>query len=164
LDRPRNSYCSKRRDLEALVGAHEPSHGPDGATHATSWSETTRITNHPESMLGSQNRVKTGASPACDTSLRSRLLRKVPAFKGRPRLFFAFPHATALPAGMPALARNCVQVVQCKGYRRNVPTLVEVGIRVGLIAVHCPVCLERRWYIVSTEVFLGQPSWGSRGR
>jgi hypothetical protein len=25
--------------------------------------------------------------------------------------------------------------------------------------VLCPVCLERRSYIVSTEVFMGSPSW-----
>jgi hypothetical protein len=35
----------------------------------------------------------------------------------------------------------------------------EVRVLVGLIAVLCPMCLERRSYIVSTEVFLGQPSW-----
>jgi hypothetical protein len=33
--------------------------------------------------------------------------------------------------------------------------------RVGYarLTVRCPVCMERRSYIVCTEVFLGQPSW-----
>ena len=30
---------------------------------------------------------------------------------------------------------------------------------IGSITVACPVCMERRSDIVSTEVFLGQPSW-----
>jgi hypothetical protein len=65
------------------------------------------------------------------------------------------------PAGMPAPERKHVQVVRCKGIGcgRNVPTPVEVRVRTGSIAVHCPVCLERRSYIVSTEVFMGSPSW-----
>jgi hypothetical protein len=76
-------------------------------------------------------------------------------------LFFAFPHPVALPAGMPAPERNHVQVVRCKGIGcgRNVPTPVEVRVHTGSIAVLCPVCLERRSYIVSTEVFMGSPSW-----
>jgi hypothetical protein len=48
--------------------------------------------------------------------------------------------------------------VQCKGYSRIVPAPVEVRVLVGSIVVACPVCMERRSYIVSTEVFLGQPS------
>jgi hypothetical protein len=77
------------------------------------------------------------------------------------RLFFAFPHPIAHAAGMPAPERNHVQVVRCKGIGcgRNVPTPVEVRVRTGSIAVLCPVCLERRSYIVSTEVFMGSPSW-----
>jgi hypothetical protein len=30
---------------------------------------------------------------------------------------------------------------------------------IGSVTVACPICMERRSYIVSTEVFLGQPSW-----
>ena len=30
---------------------------------------------------------------------------------------------------------------------------------IGSITVACPICMERRSYIVSTEVFLGQPPW-----
>jgi hypothetical protein len=30
---------------------------------------------------------------------------------------------------------------------------------IGTVTVSCPVCMERRSYIVSTEVFLGQPFW-----
>jgi hypothetical protein len=63
------------------------------------------------------------------------------------------------PAGMPAPGRNHVQVVRCKGIGcgRNVPTPVEVPAltgsievpaRTGSITVLCPVCLERRSYIV----------------
>jgi hypothetical protein len=57
---------------------------------------------------------------------------------------------------MPAPERNHVQVVRCKGIgcSRNVPTPVEVRVRTGSITVLCPVCLERRSYIVSTEVFM----------
>jgi hypothetical protein len=73
--------------------------------------------------------------------------------------FSPFHMLPRYPAGMPAPTRNSVQVVQCKGCRRNVPTPVEVRVLVGSIAVLCPMCLERRSYIVSTEVFLGQPSW-----
>ena len=58
---------------------------------------------------------------------------------------------------MPAPARNHVQVVRCKGCKRCVPISVEAVI--GSITVACPVCMERRSYIVSTEVFLGSPSW-----
>ena len=65
------------------------------------------------------------------------------------------------PAGMPAPERNHVQVVRCKGIGcgRNVLTPVEIRVRTGSITVLCPVCLERRSYIVSTEVFMGSPSW-----
>jgi hypothetical protein len=65
------------------------------------------------------------------------------------------------PAGMPASESNHVQVVRCKGIGcgRNVPTPVEVRVRTGSITVLCHVCLERRSYIVSTEVFTGSPSW-----
>jgi hypothetical protein len=57
--------------------------------------------------------------------------------------------------------RNHVQVVRCKGVGcgRNVPTPVEVRVRTGSITVLCPVCLEQRSYIVSTEMFLGSRSW-----
>jgi hypothetical protein len=61
-----------------------------------------------------------------------------------------------LCADMPAPQRNHVQVVSCKECKRCVPISVEP---VGSVTVICPVCLERRSYIVSTEVFLGQPSW-----
>jgi hypothetical protein len=58
---------------------------------------------------------------------------------------------------MPAPERNRVQVVRCKGCKRCIPISVEVTI--ASVTVSCPVCMERRSYIVSTEVFLGQPSW-----
>ena len=58
---------------------------------------------------------------------------------------------------MPAPDRNRVQVVRCKGCKRCIPISVEVTI--GSVTVACPICLELRSYIVSTEVFLGQPSW-----
>ena len=80
-------------------------------------------------------------------------------------LIFAFPlpfHILSrYRAGMPAPERNHVQVVRCKGIGcgRNVPTPVEIRVRTGSINVLCPVCLERRSYIVSTEVFMGSPSW-----
>jgi hypothetical protein len=61
------------------------------------------------------------------------------------------------PAGMPAPARNHVQVVRCKGCKRCVPISVEAVI--GSVTVACPMCMERTSYIVSTEVFLSQPSW-----
>ena len=77
------------------------------------------------------------------------------------RLFFAFPHPVALPCRYASPRRNHVQVVRCKGIGcgRNVPTPVEIQVRTGSITVLCPVCLERRSYIVSTEVFMGSPSW-----
>jgi hypothetical protein len=56
---------------------------------------------------------------------------------------------------MPAPERNRVQVVRCKGCKRCVPISVEAVI--GSITVACPMCMERRSYIVSTEV-----SWASR--
>jgi hypothetical protein len=58
----------------------------------------------------------------------------------------------ANPAGMPAPERNHVQVVRCKGIGcgRNLPTPVEVRVRTGSITVLCPICLERRSYIVSS--------------
>ena len=58
---------------------------------------------------------------------------------------------------MPAPSRNHVQVVHCKGCKRCIPISVEVTM--GSDTVACPICLERRSYFVSTEVFLGQPSW-----
>jgi hypothetical protein len=58
---------------------------------------------------------------------------------------------------MPAPDRNRVQVVRCKGCKRCIPISVEVTI--GSVAVACPVCLARRSYIVSTEVFLGRQAW-----
>jgi hypothetical protein len=58
---------------------------------------------------------------------------------------------------MPAPERNRVQVVRCKGCKRCVPISDEAVI--SSITVACPFCMERRSYIVSTEVFLGQPSW-----
>ena len=60
-------------------------------------------------------------------------------------------------ADMPAPERNHVQVVRCKCCKRCIPISVEAMI--GSVTVLCPVCMERRSYIVSTEVFLGQPSW-----
>jgi hypothetical protein len=62
-----------------------------------------------------------------------------------------------LCADMPAPQRNRVQVVRCKGCKRCIPISVEAVI--GSVTVVCPVCMERRSYIISTEVFLGQPSW-----
>lgn len=58
---------------------------------------------------------------------------------------------------MPAPERNRSQVVRCKGCKRCIPISVEAA--TGSVSVRCPVCLERRSYIVATEVFLGQPSW-----
>ena len=58
---------------------------------------------------------------------------------------------------MPAPSRHLVQVVRCKGCRRCVPVFVDSPL--GSVTVRCPICLERRSYIASTEVFLGQPSW-----
>jgi hypothetical protein len=58
---------------------------------------------------------------------------------------------------MPASERNHVQVVLCKGCKQCVPISVEAVI--GSVTVACPVCMERRSYIVSTKVLLGQPSW-----
>jgi hypothetical protein len=60
---------------------------------------------------------------------------------------------------MPAPERNHVQVVRCKGCKCCIPISVEAII--ASVTVICPVCMERRSYIVSTEVFLGQPSWKS---
>ena len=73
------------------------------------------------------------------------------------RLFFAFPQ----PAALPCRYASPERVVRCKGIGcgRNVPTPVEIRVRTGSINVLCPVCLERRSYIVSTEVFMGSPSW-----
>ena len=60
---------------------------------------------------------------------------------------------------MPAPESKKTMVVRCKGVGcgRNVPSGTEAV--TGTVTVLCPVCLERRAYIVSTEVFLGQPSW-----
>ena len=58
---------------------------------------------------------------------------------------------------MPAPERNHVQVVRCKGCKRCVPICVEAS--TNSLTVRCPVCMERRSYIVSTEVFMGLPSW-----
>jgi hypothetical protein len=58
---------------------------------------------------------------------------------------------------MPAPERNRVQIVRCKGCKRCIPLAVHPTS--GSVTVRCPVCLEHRSYIVSTEVFLGQPSW-----
>jgi hypothetical protein len=58
---------------------------------------------------------------------------------------------------MPAPERNRVQVVRCKGCQRCVP--ISVDAPTGSVTVRCPICLERRSYIVCTEVFHGQPSW-----
>jgi hypothetical protein len=58
---------------------------------------------------------------------------------------------------MPAPERNHVQVVRCKGCKRCVP--ISVDDPMGSVTVGCPICMERRSYIVCTEVFLGQPSW-----
>jgi hypothetical protein len=60
---------------------------------------------------------------------------------------------------MPAPERNHVQVVRCscKGCKRCLPISVEAVI--GSVTVACPVCVERRSYIVSTQVFLGKPFW-----
>jgi hypothetical protein len=59
---------------------------------------------------------------------------------------------------MPAPTRNQVQVVRCKGCKRCIP-ISSVEPSIGSVTVRCPICMERRSYIVSTEVFLGQPSW-----
>jgi mRNA-degrading endonuclease toxin of MazEF toxin-antitoxin module len=58
---------------------------------------------------------------------------------------------------MPAPDRNHVQVVRCKDRKRCVPISAEAVI--GSTTAICPVCLERRAYIVATEVFQGQPNW-----
>ena len=58
---------------------------------------------------------------------------------------------------MPAPNRNHVQVVRCKGCKRCVP--ISVNALTGSVTILCPICMERRSYIVCTEVFLGQPSW-----
>jgi hypothetical protein len=58
---------------------------------------------------------------------------------------------------MPAPERNRIQVVRCKACKRCIPIAVEPTI--GSVTVNRPICLERRSYIISTEVFLGQPSW-----
>jgi hypothetical protein len=76
-----------------------------------------------------------------------------------PSFAFCLPfHALSrYPAGMPAPERNHIQVVRCKGCKRCIPISVETVS--GSVTVACPVCMDRRSYIVSTEVFLGQPSW-----
>jgi hypothetical protein len=71
------------------------------------------------------------------------LLLTVCCAQVNPRLFFAFPQT--------------IQVVRCKGCKRYVPVSVEAVI--GSVTVACLVCMERRSYIVSTEVFQGSPSW-----
>ena len=58
---------------------------------------------------------------------------------------------------MPAPERNHVQVVRCKGCKRCIP--ISVGAPMGSVTVLCPICMDRRSYIVCTEVFLGLPSW-----
>ena len=50
------------------------------------------------------------------------------------------------PAGMLAPERNHNQVVRCKGCRPCIPISVEAVI--GSVTVACPVCMERRSYIV----------------
>jgi hypothetical protein len=60
-------------------------------------------------------------------------------------------------AGMPPPERKKVFVIQCKGCSRIVPCAPEST--VTAVVVRCPICLERRAYIVATEVFQGQPSW-----
>ena len=62
-----------------------------------------------------------------------------------------------LREAMPAPPRTPVQVVRCKECKRCVPVLVDTPS--CSINVRCPVSLERRSYIASTEVFLRQPSW-----
>jgi hypothetical protein len=73
------------------------------------------------------------------------------------RLLFAFPRPTALACRYANSGTDHIQVVRCKGCTRCIPISVEAVI--GSVTVACPVCMERRSYIVSTEVFLGQPSW-----
>jgi hypothetical protein len=60
---------------------------------------------------------------------------------------------------MPPPESKKTMVVRCKGIGCgwNVPSGTEAVS--STITVFCPVCLERRAYIVSTEVFLGEPSW-----
>jgi hypothetical protein len=58
---------------------------------------------------------------------------------------------------MPAPERKKVPVVQCKGCSRIVPCAAQST--VVSVVVRCPICLERRAYIVATEVFQGQPNW-----
>jgi hypothetical protein len=36
---------------------------------------------------------------------------------------------------------------------------ISDDVPMGSVTVRCPICMERRSYIVSTEVFFGQPSW-----
>lgn len=36
---------------------------------------------------------------------------------------------------------------------------ISVEAVISSITVRCPVCMERRSYVVCSEVFLGQPSW-----
>jgi hypothetical protein len=99
--------------------------------------------------------------------LRSRVLSDVSRFV----FAFSLPFhmLSRYRAGMPAPERNHVQVVRCKGIGcgRNVPIPVEVRVSTGSITVLCPVCLERRSYIIPTEVFmgsrLGKSSAHSRG-
>ena len=43
--------------------------------------------------------------------------------------------------------------------RQRLMRLNSAAEQIGSVTVACPVCLARRSYIVSTEVFLGQPSW-----
>ena len=55
---------------------------------------------------------------------------------------------------MPAPQRNHVQIVRCKGCKRCVPISVEAV--TGSITVACPMCMERRSYIVRWK-----SSWAS---
>jgi hypothetical protein len=50
---------------------------------------------------------------------------------------------------MSAPERNQVQVVRCKGCKRSVP--ISVDAPSGSVTVRCPICMERRSYIVCTE-------------
>jgi hypothetical protein len=68
-----------------------------------------------------------------------------------------FHRLSRYPADMSAPERKKISVIQCKGCSRIVPCAAESP--VNSVVVRCPICLERRAYIVATEVFQGQPNW-----
>jgi hypothetical protein len=67
--------------------------------------------------------------------------------------------STALPRyppNMPAPERKKISVIQCRGRTRIVSCAAQSA--PVSVVVRCAICLERRAYIVATEVFQGQPS------